>query len=48
MPPKFPGLRIVMQQLAQPRARQSRTFSHGDLANEKGPRKRPLGEGIGT
>jgi hypothetical protein len=43
-PAKFSGSLIVAQQLAQARAGQSRTSFHGGLGNEKGPRKRPLGE----
>jgi|GEM_PF-3213174 len=42
-PAKLSGFRIVMQQLAQARAGQSRTSFHGGLANEKGPRSGPWG-----
>jgi hypothetical protein len=43
-PTKFAGFGMVMQQRAQPRARQTRTFSHGGLANEKGPQSGPRGD----
>src|SRR5262249_23514975 len=42
-PAELSGLRIVVQQLAQARARQARTSFHDGLANKKGPRKRPFG-----
>src|ERR1051325_6512962 len=41
-PSKFSGSGMVMQKGAQPRASHSPTSSHDDLANEKGPRKRPI------
>lgn len=40
-PAKFSGLVIVIQQLAQTRGGDSRTSSHGNLTNKKGPRERP-------
>src|SRR5262249_25724957 len=41
-PAKFAGIFVVMQQLAQPRARKSRMVFHGRSSqNEKGPRSGP-------
>src|SRR5262249_28751676 len=45
-PTKFPGFVIIVQQLAETRAGQSRTWFHGGLAKEKGPRERLFGEGM--